>query len=457
MAAMPWRGYRHEWLVLVLVAFASLGYVFANTQDQERFALTQVVYDDGTLVIDRFIIRNFEDKAFYDGHYYALHAPGLSFAAIPALAVVDAAGGVDATERRDGVWETPWLAWVLRTTTSGALFLLGVFVLGRVAEGLAGGTGAATAVTFALGTLAVQLAATTFGHVAAGALAFAGFVCAWAGVERERDALVAVGGLAAGLAVLVEYQAALVAMALVVYVLLKTRRVRSLLALAVGALPAVLALGAYQWAAFGSPFSAAYRHSANSYADQQAEDFYGIGAPDPDNIYRILVTRHGVLATTPVLLAGAVGLWLLWRGGRRAEALFCGAVTLLFFFLNAGYFEVYGGASPGPRFLVLAFPFLAVGLAPAFSRRPLVTGALALFSIAAMTIDASTSTFSLTGLGNVVFTETVWSVAGAPRALGLAVGWVAAAGAAFLAARNLLGLRREPAGAIPGVIRAGPA
>ncbi len=440
---MPWRSYRHEWLVIVLIAFASLGYLFANSQDDERFALGQAVYEDGTIVIDRLIVTDFEDKAFRNGHYYGLHAPGLSFAAVPVLAALDGSRLLSAEEWGRGVWRTPWVAWTLRNLTSGVLFLVAVFALGRVAEGLAPRTGAAAAVTFGLGTLALHLAATTFGHVAAGALAFSGFLLTWAGAERRRQALIAAGGLAAGLAVLVEYQAALVAIALVAYVGLKTWRVRSLLALAAGALPAIVALGAYQWSAFGSPFAPGYRYSANSYAEQQGEGFYGIGVPDPDSVYRILVTRHGVLSTTPVLIAAAAGLWLLWRSGRRIEASLCAAITLLFFFLNAGYFEIYGGASPGPRFLVLAFPFLAVGLGPAFGSWPRLTGVLAVFSITAMTIDASTMSFSVGALGDVSLTETIWSVAGVPRLLGLAIGWAATAVAVALAARSLLGIERD--------------
>ena len=49
----------------------------------------------------------------------------------------------------------------------------------------------------------------------------------------------------------------------------------------------------------------------------------------------------------------------------RAEALACAAATLVFALLSVGYFDPYGGESPGPRFLVPALPFLALGLADA--------------------------------------------------------------------------------------------
>ena len=44
----------------------------------------------------------------------------------------------------------------------------------------------------------------------------------------------------------------------------------------------------------------------------------------------------------------AAGLYLLWRRGFRAEALVCAAVTAAFLLAECGYFDPYGGGSPGP-------------------------------------------------------------------------------------------------------------
>ena len=50
-----------------------------------------------------------------------------------------------------------------------------------------------------------------------------------------------------------------------------------------------------------------------------------------------------------------------------------------------GYYDPYGGDSPGPRFFIPALPFLALGLAPAFARWRAPTAVLAAASVLAST------------------------------------------------------------------------
>ena len=50
--------------------------------------------------------------------------------------------------------------------------------------------------------------------------------------------------------------------------------------------------------------------------------------------------------------------------------------------MTSGYFDPYGGTSPGPRFFIPALPFLVLGLTEAFVRWPLVTTLVALVSAA---------------------------------------------------------------------------
>jgi hypothetical protein len=109
------------------------------------------------------------------------------------------------------------------------------------------------------------------------------------------------------------------------------------------------------------------------------------------------------LIASPILVAAVAGLIVLFRTHRR-EALVCSAVGTGFLFLEFGYFLPYGGISPGPRFLVPALPFLALGLAPMFERHRIPTTALALVSIIASTAVALTWSWG-SALG---YRQTIW-------------------------------------------------
>jgi hypothetical protein len=235
------RSYRYEWLVLVLVVLSALTIVdVANPQDTTRFELTRhiVLYHTITLEPDLF------DRAVYGGHTYSDKAPGISFMAVPAFAVERAVGVARAP--RDWTGKGDLSLWGIRLATSGLLFLLAGLLLGRAAESLVAGTGAATFAVFGTATLAAPLAPTLFEHDAAAFWAFAGFLLAW---RQSRRALLFAAGLALGIGVLFQYAVGSIAVAVAVYVAVRERRRVGWFVL--GGVPPALALGAYDWAAFG--------------------------------------------------------------------------------------------------------------------------------------------------------------------------------------------------------------
>jgi hypothetical protein len=369
-------GYRFEPLVLALVALAALPVIgLTGPQDRTRYELTRHLVLQHTLTVERGLF----DRAVFDGRSYSDKAPGMSFLAVPAYVLERAAG----IAKAPGDWhaEGDLSLWLLRVLVSGLPFLLAVLIVGRLAEELVAGAGALTAATFGAATIAAPLGPTLFEHDTAAAFAIAAFACAWLG--RSRGWAVA-AGLCAGTAVLFQYATALIALALLVYC---GRRAGWFL---LGVIPPALALGAYDWAAFGSPFHLSYRYVANPFAERQHHGFFGIGVPTLGGLREVLVGNRGLLVFSPVLAAAAVGLWLLWRRGDRAEALLAAVVTVLFVLLAGGYFLPYGGGSPGPRFLVPALPFLVLGLPAALARFPRPTLALAFVSAALMSVDAIT-------------------------------------------------------------------
>jgi hypothetical protein len=145
-----------------------------------------------------------------------------------------------------------------------------------------------------------------------------------------------------------------------------------------------------------------------------------------------------------VLAAAVAGAVLMRRGEHRAEANVILAVTGVFFLYNCGYWLPFGGGTPGPRFLMPALPFLALGLAVAYRRLSALTLALAIPSITFMVV--ASLTFPLLGdngtgnwanqLAQGILEHTVLT------ALGVENGWLAIlpvlaalAGAIALAAR----------------------
>lgn len=386
---LPWRRPRHELLLLALVAVAALTSVYpAGAQDDSRMCLTDAVLH-GHLRNDA-CLEGSIDVADYGGHRYSDKAPGTSFLSVPAAAIVHLGPPPSWRQNRN------LALWATRISTGGLALLLCAFLLGRVAEGLVPGAGGVAIVGYALGTETAALAVANFGHVQAGALAFSAFVLAWGG--RPLPA-----GLAAGAAMLTEYETGLIVLVLGAYVLL--HGARPLARYALGVAPAAVALGAYDWAAFGSPFHLSYRYVSDRFAKQQSAGFFGIHAPTGHAIALLLAGDRGIAFDAPILVAAAVGLALL---GRRilAEAALCGVVVLAFFALDAGYFDPYGGDSPGGRFFAPAIPFLALGIPAIVARSRVVAIALLAASVIASTAIASTWPAAVNDAPG--YTGTVW-------------------------------------------------
>ena len=191
-------------------------------------------------------------------------------------------------------------------------------------------------------------------------------------------------------------------------------------------MPPALALGAYDWVAFGSPLHLSYRYVENAYTERQRSGFFGIGLPTLGGIRDVLFGSRGLLVWSPICAVAALGVIVLWRRGFRAEALLAGAVAMIFVLVDAGYFLPYGGGSPGPRFLGASLPFLALGISGALTRFRLPVLVLGLVSVVTMTVQAlswgvrrTLDMAYLPGKNDVM--ATVWSLGGVQRDLGAAL------------------------------------
>jgi len=365
----PWARPRYELALLALVALTALTPVAQYSfQDQTRVCLAEAMLH-GRVSNDP-CFRYTGDRSLYNGHLYTDKAPGVSVLELPAVAILQP--GSPKTwplhDRR---------LWGIRVLTLGITFLLCAFLVGRVSEGIQPGFGGIALVTFALGTIVGALAGVSFEAVPAATFAFGAFLLAW----RRRPGL---AGLTAGAAVLIEYENGLVVLVLAAYVYAVLGGWRPLARYVAGAVPAGLLLAAYDTAAFDRPWRLSYRYVDNGFSLAQDSGFFGISLPDRFSSYQVFAGRGGLLVASPVVVAAVYGLVRLART-RRAEVAVAGIVVGLFVLSNCGYFDPYGGGSPGPRFLVVCLPFLALGLGPAYAALPRLTLALTVPSVIAVT------------------------------------------------------------------------
>ncbi len=376
--SLPWRTPRREALLLTLVGVAALAVNMApNTQDITRICLARAIVS-GHVYADKCLVTGqTSDRARYGRHLYTDKAPGMSLVEIAPSEAVRLPPPAPTTWH----WEADGRLWFVHLIASGIPFLVLVFLVGRISEGLAPGYGGASLVVFGLGTELGALGISGFDHVLTAALGFGAFVLA-----TRRRSLAA--GIAAGAAVATEYEAFAVLVLVLLYTALQGRRPAGLFAL--GTLPGLALLGAYDWAAFGAPWHPSYHYLDNEDRANQLGGVLGVHLPTAHGTDLLLVGNRGLLVLSPVLVAAAAGLWLVWRAGYRPEALLCAAVTLVFVLAESGYFDPYGGRAPGPRFLCVALPFLGLGLGPAFARWTRLTVLLAAVSIVASTATALT-------------------------------------------------------------------
>jgi len=331
---------------LFALVFGTYAYFYqaGGWNQNSRFDLTRAIVEQGTLSIDAFQ-ENTGDKALRDGHWYTDKAPGLSLLAVPAYALVHAV-------RAGAVVAGSYLGTVCAVALPSALAALQLFALGRLI-GLSAAWSAALTLAYALGTLALPYSTIFYGHQLSAALGLSAFALVW----RRRAPMLA--GLLLGLAVAVDYTSVVLVIAVMGYAVVKLRA-RGVLWLIAGGVPIALALGAYHAAAFGHPLALPYEFVLQEH--RRMGWFMGIAAPDPRVMGALLVGPYrGLFFGSPWLVAGIPGLAVLARRGFRAEAITCGGIAFAYLLLNAGLVDWHGGWAMGPRYLVPAIPFLAVG------------------------------------------------------------------------------------------------
>lgn len=372
-------------VVLVLVVTAPVVQVLMAHQ-ASRLAFTAAVVDHQTVIIDRYEDILSVDFAQRDGHLYSDKAPGQPLLAAPAYAVGRVVGLEAGAVNRPFHNLTLW--WTSLWSSAIPLAALAVLIRRSVADILGSPRAAmASAAAVSLGTMLLAFGTVLFGHVLAALLSYACWVLA-----RDRDvspARLASAGIAGGLAVLTEYTAGIVVV--VVATLVVVRHRGRALAFVAGGVPVAGILLLYNAIAWGDPLLFSYDFSGG-FGDFHEQGFFGITLPDPVLLRGILVGERGLLTLTPVVGVGVVGLVDLALDRRhRVDGLVGLVVLLAFVALQGGWFSVTAGASPGPRYVVAALPFVALGVARMWERIPWLVVATGLAGAFAMMVAVATN------------------------------------------------------------------
>lgn len=391
-------------LLLVALLFPTYGYFYQSGEHNEaaRLDLVRAFVDGGVLWIDAYAF-NSADVITYerDGvvRFYSGKAPGSSIlAALPFKLASEVLRPFELPE---------WLHWhaVVYATALVSVSLLSALAAAALLGVCWQATGSATAALLAvvsvwLGTILFPFSTLQFGHAQAAAFGAFAFALLF-GLRHGSPPTawrVAAAGFAAGFAVVIEYPALILVAWLGLYLLhalgsfpaTRRRRAALLTSFVGGGLAAAAFLAAYNLAAFGTLFYvpyAAYATGTDSF-QAHARGILGVSWPGLASFLDVLAEitvrpQRGlvylgldglrVYATNPVLWLALPGLALLClRKETRAEAALVAAAAASFLAFNACFGDsiIYwgGGASVGPRHLIVMLPLLALPLARAACR-----------------------------------------------------------------------------------------
>lgn len=368
---------RFRMVVIGTVLFCSYAYFYegGGWNQNTRFDLARAVVVHRTLSIDDYA-DNTGDKSRFGGHTYIDKAPGASFTAVPAVALLRSAlrASGHRVDSVDAIAVMSYGATIMASAAPAMLAALAVFWISRRVLGASDTAAAVTTLAFGLGSPLWAYAIVFFGHaLSAGCLMMAlAAACALGDAQgRRRDivlgALVGIGG---GWATVSEYPCLIPAVMitmLAAYVVCGSARSRCIRvgsAIATPAAACAVMLLIYNAKAFGHPLSISYQHFDDPVVMHSG--FFDIISPNARVLPELLFGQYrGLLPLCPVLFLAPFGWAVMCRDARtRALGLLISAAVTFAILLNVSYLKWTGGWNYGPRHMVWSLGFAFLGLVP---------------------------------------------------------------------------------------------
>ncbi|MCZ6601677.1 MAG: hypothetical protein O6952_01585 [Planctomycetota bacterium] len=363
----PQRASMRLQVCLFLALLITYAYFFqgGGWHQNSRFDLTRAIVEDGSVRINRFA-GNTHDWARVENRLLSNKAPGLSFLAAPLYAVLRSVlpAGDD-----DPFRMSIQVHFIVIFTVSLASAILGVVIL-RFLHLWANEPSIRPVVcllAYSLGSLAFPWSTQLMAHQLGAALLFGAAALIYAEKKRDwsgGDKPLLLAGVILGLAGTVEETSIFVIPILLAYGLWVGGWRRALMICAGGIGPAA-ALATYNAFAFGGPLLTAHDFQNPRFVTGEPGTLLGVlGAPDLRVLLELtFLPRRGLFYYCPVLLFAAAGLVAaVRRRESRPEAVTFLSAFIVVLLFNASFNGWHGGWSTGPRYLIPALPFLAVGL-----------------------------------------------------------------------------------------------
>lgn len=371
--------------IFVLVLAAVFPFMHPRGEQQlSRYALTAAVWDHGTVEVTEYAELLKRDGSVRDGVVYSDKAPGQPLLGVPFYGLYRVVGGDPYGETTP---DPDWGEWWVRLWTAGIPAALLAVLMFRWSTEIEPGTAVLATLTMALGSLLLVYGTLLFAHVLAAVLGFGMFLL----VRRRTTSPVglAVAGALGGVAVLVEYPMALI-VALMVGTAFFVHRWRAWPILA-GGIPAVAALGLYNWGAFGSPVVFSYQWNVfHGIRDDAAETLEIFAGPSWHRFVDVMVSPRGLLVATPVVILAILGFVLMWKRGWRIDVVVPLLAFLSMLAIQVSWENSFAGGA-GPRYVTPGLPFLVAPLAVAWKRWRVITSALALVGVVTLVLATVTT------------------------------------------------------------------
>ncbi len=357
------------WLRLAIVAFAYL-YAFPyfprlnNPNENVRFYMTAALAEYGTYEISAIRTRWgwTNDQAKIEGRYYSVKAPGTSLLGTPAYWVYRTLCTVRGTE-----FSIPMALWLCRLSacTFPSLIFLWSFLLWLRREYDDPVVIDAVFFSLAIGSMFFAYSILFVSHSTSAICAFCAF---WRTRAHLHEGLVGAfwTGLFAAGVTFFEYPGLPASVVLTIYFLSrswhKPGHWQRSAGFVVGGLVPTLIVMHFQWSAFGSPFTPGHLHvETDAFRAAHEQGFFGATNFHWRAFVALLFDLSvGLVPGTPLF---ALALWGMFRK-RRTEAERAATRAAIWVFVTTFIAICFmnnwrGGWTLGPRYLALAYPFVA--------------------------------------------------------------------------------------------------